>query len=86
MRTAESLAARLKELAQTLAPLPIEVLGPVASPIARIKDRYRFQCMIKYRGEASISGLVQQAASSFEDVERQHKLTISIDVDPQVLM
>ncbi|NOU95220.1 primosomal protein N' [Paenibacillus sp. LMG 31456] len=86
MRTAESLAARLKELAKSLAPLPIEILGPVASPIARIKDRYRFQCMIKYRGEASISGLVQQAVASFEDVERQHKLTISIDVDPQVLM
>ncbi|MCR8633624.1 primosomal protein N' [Paenibacillus radicis (ex Xue et al. 2023)] len=86
MRTAEALAARLKELAQSLAPLPIEILGPVASPIARIKDRYRFQCMIKYRGEASISGLVQQAVASFEDVERQHKLTISIDVDPQVLM
>jgi primosomal protein N' (replication factor Y) len=86
MRTAESLAARLKELAKSLAPLPIEILGPVASPIARIKDRYRFQCMIKYRGEASISGLVRQAAAFIEDVEKQHKLTVSIDVDPQVLM
>ncbi|TDF98310.1 primosomal protein N' [Paenibacillus piri] len=86
MRTAESLAARLKELAKSLAPLPVEILGPVASPIARIKDRYRFQCMIKYRGEASISGLVRQAAAAFEDMEKQHKLTISIDVDPQVLM
>ncbi|MFE5319675.1 primosomal protein N' [Paenibacillus sp. NPDC056579] len=86
MRTAESLAQRLKELAQELSPLPIEILGPVASPIARIKDRYRFQCMIKYRGEASISGLVQRAVASFEELERQHKLTISVDVDPQVLM
>lgn len=86
MRTAESLAERLKELARELHPLPVEILGPVASPIARIKDRYRFQCMIKYRGEASISGLVQRAVASFEDLERQHKLTISVDVDPQVLM
>ena len=27
-----------------------DVLGPVASPIPRIKNRYRFQCMIKWRG------------------------------------
>lgn len=86
MRTAESLAARLKELAKELHPLPIEILGPVASPIARIKDRYRFQCMIKYRGEATISGLVRRAVAGFEDIEKQHKLTISVDVDPQVLM
>ncbi|WP_282941722.1 primosomal protein N' [Paenibacillus sp. RC67] len=86
MRTAESLAARLKELAKELHPLPIEILGPVASPIARIKDRYRFQCMIKYRGEATISGLVRRAVAAFEDMEKQHKLTISVDVDPQVLM
>lgn len=87
MRTAEALATRLKELAKELYPdTPIEILGPVASPIARIKDRYRFQCMIKYRGEASISGLVQRAVAGFEELERQQKLTISVDVDPQVLM
>jgi primosomal protein N' (replication factor Y) len=86
MRTAEALAARLKELAAAMGPLPIEVFGPVASPISRIKDRYRFQCMIKYRGEHSISGLARQAVAFFADVEKQQKLTISIDVDPQVLM
>jgi primosomal protein N' (replication factor Y) len=86
MRASETLADKLKELAQSLAPVPIEILGPVASPISRIKDRYRFQCMVKYRGEASIAGLVRQAAATLSDVEKQFKLTISIDVDPQVLM
>ncbi|OXM85859.1 primosomal protein N' [Paenibacillus rigui] len=86
MRTAELLASRIKELAKELQPMPVEVLGPVASPISRIKDRYRFQCMIKYRGEASISRLVHQAVAGFEELERQQKLTISVDVDPQVLM
>ncbi|PZE22524.1 primosomal protein N' [Paenibacillus xerothermodurans] len=86
MRTAEALAARLKELAAEVPTIPIEILGPVASPIARIKDRYRFQCMIKYRGDTAISGLVQQALTLLQDVERQHKLTISVDVDPQMLM
>lgn len=86
MRSAETLAAKLKELAKSMAPTPIDILGPVASPISRIKDRYRFQCMVKYREEVSIAGLVQQAAATLGDVVKQHKLTISIDVDPQVLM
>ena len=25
------------------------ILGPAASPIAKIKDRYRYQCVIKYK-------------------------------------
>jgi primosomal protein N' (replication factor Y) len=86
MRSAETFASKLKELIKSLGPLPIEILGPVASPISRIKDRYRFQCMVKYRGDVSIAGLVQQAAATLSDVEKQHKLIISIDVDPQVLM
>lgn len=88
LRSGEAFASRMKELAkqghedQTL----LEVLGPVASPISRVKDRYRFQCMIKYQGETDITSLVQQAASVLDDVVKQQKLTVSIDVDPQLLM
>ncbi|MDQ1913179.1 primosomal protein N' [Paenibacillus sp. GD4] len=67
-------------------PVELEVLGPVASPISRIKDRYRFQCMVKYRGETDAADLVRQAAAVLDDAVKQQKLTISIDVDPQVLM
>ncbi|MCP3771774.1 primosomal protein N' [Paenibacillus sp. MZ04-78.2] len=88
LRAGEILASRLKELAQTMQAdgTELEVLGPVASPISRIKDRYRFQCMIKYRGETDISALVQKAAAVLDDTVKQHKLTVAIDVDPQVLM
>ncbi|WP_159887069.1 primosomal protein N' [Paenibacillus puerhi] len=88
IRSGEALAARLKSLAQELPKdtEEMEVLGPVASPISRIKDRYRFQCMIKYRGENPIAGLVRQAASVLDETVKQHKLIVSIDVDPQILM
>ncbi|MEC0209624.1 primosomal protein N' [Paenibacillus ehimensis] len=88
LRAGEMLASRLKELAQTMQAdgTELEVLGPVASPISRIKDRYRFQCMIKYRGETDISALVGGAATVLDDTVKQHKLTVAIDVDPQVLM
>ncbi|MDB5053753.1 MAG: primosomal protein [Bacilli bacterium] len=96
VRTAESYVSRLKELAkdagmrlQSNANTPdewdMDILGPVASPIPRIKDRYRFQCMLKYRGERQISQLVNKATASFDDLCRQQNLQISVDVDPQLL-
>ncbi|MDF2658511.1 MAG: primosomal protein DnaI [Paenibacillus sp.] len=63
-----------------------EVYGPVASPIPRIKDRYRFQCMVKYRGDIDVSGMIAEVAAAFDDTVRQEKLQIGIDVNPQVLM
>ncbi|MFB9749967.1 primosomal protein N' [Paenibacillus hodogayensis] len=63
-----------------------EVYGPVASPIPRIKDRYRFQCMIKYRGNVDVAGMLAETAAAFDDTVRNDKLTISMDVNPQVLM
>ncbi|TNJ67212.1 primosomal protein N' [Paenibacillus hemerocallicola] len=63
-----------------------EVYGPVASPIPRIKDRYRFQCMVKYRVGVDVSGMLTETAAAFDETVRQEKLLISIDVNPQVLM
>lgn len=88
-------AAELRELAEhegLLAPLgsglprALEVLGPVASPIARMKDRYRFQCVIKYRGSIDASALVRRALQPFTEGSPQKNVTFSVDVDPQVIL
>jgi primosomal protein N' (replication factor Y) len=101
VKSAEKLAGALREAAGSAVRRPafaaggsipgddpgaLEILGPVASPISRIKDRYRFQCMIKYRGDTEVSSIVQSAVSLLEDQLRKEKLQISIDVDPQVLL
>ncbi|CAM4253039.1 primosomal protein N' [Paenibacillus tarimensis] len=64
----------------------MEVLGPVASPIPRLKDRYRFQCMIKYRGAVDAAALVRQAARPHMEGSAAGKVLIGIDVDPQVIL
>jgi primosomal protein N' (replication factor Y) (superfamily II helicase) len=98
VKSAEGLVKRLKELSAeaglsgfhpgtaTGPSQALEVLGPVASPIPRIKDRYRFQCMVKYRGDAAVSAIVSKAVEAYDDLCKQHKLQIGVDVDPQVLM
>ncbi|MHA0857305.1 primosomal protein N' [Paenibacillus sp. CMAA1364] len=69
-----------------LTPDALDILGPVASPIPRIKNRYRFQCMIKWRGNIDAIGLVLDAAQQIEDSVHDKNLQISIDIDPQMLM
>ncbi|MDH6672728.1 primosomal protein N' (replication factor Y) [Paenibacillus sp. LBL] len=64
----------------------LDILGPVASPIPRLKNRYRFQCMIKWRGTMDAVSLVRVVAEKLQDSARDSKLQISIDVDPQMLM
>lgn len=64
----------------------LDILGPVASPIPRLKNRYRFQCMIKWRGTMDAVSLVRQVAEELQDSVRDTSLQISIDVDPQMLM
>ncbi|RTE08672.1 primosomal protein N' [Paenibacillus whitsoniae] len=101
VRMAEAFVTRLKEIArpymtrQTDLFTPVvtdeeffhmDVLGPVASPISRIKDRYRFQCVVKYRGDDVASDIVSQTVAWFEERSAKEKLTVSVDVDPQYLM
>jgi primosomal protein N' (replication factor Y) len=93
VKIAEAFANRLKELfinIEELKKYPIEILGPVASPLARIKDRYRFQCMVKYDNERShgqqVLSAIEQSLHFFEQETLKQQVQIIIDVDPQYLM
>lgn len=95
VRMAENFGMRLKECAlahgwreslDSGLPNTFELLGPVASPIPRIKNRYRFQCMLKYRGNMDAIELVRGVTAEFDETMRQQQLAISVDVDPQMLM
>lgn len=95
LRMAENFAAELRGRSQRMgwfgsldrfSEQAMDILGPVASPIPRIKNRYRFQCMIKYRGDLNVVDLVRNTASETLDQLRDPVFQISIDVDPQMLM
>ncbi len=61
------------------------VYGPVPSSIARIKDRYRYHCMIKYKNEPRLNKIIISAINNIEDLIQKNKIQISIDIDPQYL-
>lgn len=95
VRLAENYTALLQEKARRLGWFGnmdrftadvMDILGPVASPIPRIKNRYRFQCMIKWRGTIDVIELARRTADELAEAAQAQQLQISLDVDPQMLM
>lgn len=62
------------------------VLGPVVSPIARIKDRYRYQCVIKYRHEPKLHQTLETVMHHYLRDSTNKKLSISMDLHPYFFM
>lgn len=62
------------------------ILGPTPSPLTRIKDRYRYQCMIKYRDEPSLLKIMNRLFQIHEDAIQNNDLQITIDFQPYQLM
>lgn len=61
------------------------ILGPSPSPITRIKNRFRYQLMVKYRSEPYLQQYMMEILKEFED-ERRRDLQITIDFNPYQLM
>lgn len=62
------------------------VMGPTPSPIPRIKDRYRYQCMIKYRNEPNLRKYLRKIKDILADDIRKNDLQITFDLQPYHMM
>jgi len=62
------------------------VLGPVASPIPRIKNRYRYQCLIKYKKEPELKTALKAILDHYQQETATGNLQISMDLNPYILM
>lgn len=62
------------------------ILGPVASPIPRINNRYRYQCLIKYKREPRLIGCLKKILDQYQQEINSTGLQISIDVNPYIMM
>ena len=65
---------------------PTVILGPTPSPIPRIKDRYRYQCVIKYKHEPDLRKYIQEINKRFAEEVRKNDLQIIVDMQPYHMM
>ena len=62
------------------------VFGPSASPVSRINNRYRYQCLIKYKREPNLSTILKKLNETYGRNATQSGLQLSIDVNPFIMM
>jgi primosomal protein N' (replication factor Y) (superfamily II helicase) len=83
---AVQIASRIAQLLLKVVSKDTIVLGPTPSPIARMKDRYRYQCMIKYKNEPKLRSSIKKIMDLYVDEMRKEDLTITVDMQPYHLM
>ena len=81
----QSAAVKVADLCRTARAGGVEVLGPAPAPIDRIRDRYRWQLLLKGVESVSLHKVCEQI------IEKQPSLAkgdvrIVIDVDPESMM
>jgi primosomal protein N' (replication factor Y) len=82
-KTAEKTAAACRALGQKEA-YPLEVLGPASSPLEKIKDKYRWQILLKSSQTAVFHSVGKHISNSRNLIIGSAHLTL--DVDPENMM
>lgn len=60
----------------------VEILGPVAAPMARKAGRYRYQILLQSARRAALHGLLDDVLPRIERLRQSGKVRWSLDVDP----
>ena len=68
------------QLKQTLGPKSL-LLGPVPSTVSRVKNRYYYQLIIKYKHEPNLENVLNQILNQSQEEQRQG-LFVAIDNEP----
>ena len=61
---------------------PVEILGPAPSPIARIRDRFRYQFLLKSNHIPTLAALARAIRENPPPHVRSGKVRMTLDVDP----
>ncbi len=62
------------------------VIGPTASAISRIQNRYRYQCLIKYKKEPLLIEKLQQLIKIYRTEWMKKGVILSVDLDPSTIL
>ena len=63
-----------------------EIIGPSASSISRVQNRYRYQCLIKYKKEPELPEILQQLTRMYRTDWMKKGILMTIDLNPSSIM
>ncbi|QFF98484.1 primosomal protein N' [Psychrobacillus glaciei] len=62
------------------------VVGPTACAISKIQNRYRYQCLIKYKKEPLLIEKLQQLIKIYRTEWMKKGIILSVDLDPSTIL
>jgi primosomal protein N' (replication factor Y) len=83
----EEALSRSAELGRLLNPAPegVKILGPAAASLARLKNEYRYQMLIKTSSRKRLTEILGQVRT-FAAAEKWNPTSLVIDVDPMTIL
>lgn len=70
---------------QARLPHTVQLLGPTAASISRLQNRYRYQCLIKYKIEPSLIPTLHALISHYRAEWIKQGVQLTIDLDPSMI-
>ena len=64
----------------------ISLLGPVEAPLARLKNKYRWQILIKSKSTELLHYLLERVEGFSKNLLRKNRVSMIIDVDPYQML
>ncbi|KXH79933.1 primosomal protein N' [Sporosarcina sp. HYO08] len=81
LKVADYAAKGVQFLRENLSPETI-IIGPTAAAIGRMNNRYRYQCLIKYKNEPKLISTLQQLIKYYRTDWIKSGLLMTVDVEP----
>jgi len=86
-KNVQETAAKLADLASKIRKRSsLEVLGPAPAPLTRLRDRYRWQLLVKGERLEALHEFVRRLEGEISSLSKADKVKISVDVDPEYMM
>jgi primosomal protein N' (replication factor Y) (superfamily II helicase) len=84
MLTAEY-AARAAQFLRERLSHQVSIIGPTTASITRLQNRYRYQCLIKYKIEPNLIPVLLDLIQLYRSDWMKKGITLTIDLDPSMI-
>ncbi|MEG0449696.1 MAG: primosomal protein N', partial [Lysinibacillus sp.] len=63
----------------------VAIIGPTTASIARLQNRYRYQCLIKYKIEPKLTHTLQRLLAMYRADWIKQGIILTVDLDPSTI-
>ncbi|MEO4053577.1 primosomal protein N' [Solibacillus sp. CAU 1738] len=78
-------AAKAAEYLRANLSFQVNIIGPTTASITRLQNRYRYQCLIKYKVEPNLIGVLLQLIKIYRSEWIKKGIQLTIDLDPSMI-